>query len=294
MADTEQTWTVLRLINWTKEYFAKAGIADARLSAEMLLAHVLNCQRIMLYTRFEYAPNPDELKAFRELVARARKHEPVAYLVGVREFYSLRFKVTPAVLIPRPETELLVSEAIAHLDKLNRPGRLWDVCTGSGCVAVAVAHQVKSAEILATDLSPRAIEVAAQNVAAHDLGERVTCRQADLLALPADCGAWSQVDVLTANPPYVADGDDVAEDVHHEPREALYAGAEGLAVIRPLIEAAGGAIAPGGLLAMEFGIGQADAVRDLIVATGEFEEPRILRDHRNIERAAAAHARRQP
>jgi len=293
MADNEQIWTVLRLINWTKDYFAKAGIQDARLSAEMLLAHVLTCPRINLYTRFEYAPNPDELAAYRELVARARKHEPVAYLVGHKEFYSLRLKVTPAVLIPRPETELLVSEAISHLKQLGGCGRVWDACTGSGCVAIAVANQVKDAEVLATDASPRAIEVAAENVAAHGLGERITCRQADLLSVPADCGAWSRADVLTANPPYVASGDDVAEDVRHEPREALYAGDDGLAVIRPLVAAAPGVIAPGGLLAMEFGCGQADAVRDLIVSTGAFEEPRILRDHQNIERAAAAQMRRR-
>jgi len=288
MADNDQAWTVLRLINWTKEYFAKGGLGDARLAAEVLLAHVLKCQRIELYARFEYMPTAEQLATYRDLVARARGHEPVAYLVGHKEFYSLRFKVTPEVLIPRPETELLVSEAIAHVKQLGRPGRLWDVCTGSGCVAVAVASQLKDVAVLATDISPTAIEIAAENAAAHGLTGRVTCRQSNLLDLPADCEAWRQVDVLTANPPYVADGDEVAEDVRHEPRVALYAGPDGLGVVRPLLARAPETIAPGGILALEFSFSQADAVRDLIVAGGAFDEPRILRDHQGIERVAVA------
>ncbi len=294
MAETDQTWTVLHLINWTKDYFAKGGIEDARLAAEVLLAHVLKCKRIDLYARFEHVPEPDRLAVYRDMVARAGKHEPVAYLAGHKEFYSLEFKVTPEVLIPRPETETLVSEAIAHIKQLSRPGRVWDVCTGSGCVAVAIASQVKDAEVLATDISPTAIEVAAGNVAAHGLTGRVTCRQADLLDLPADCEAWAQLDVLTANPPYVAEGDEVAEsdevaeDVRREPGVALYAGSDGLAVIRPLLARAPELLVPGGLLAMEFSFTQADAVRELIVAGGAFDEPRILRDHQGIERTAVA------
>ncbi len=288
MAETDRNWTVLRLINWTKDYFAKAGIESPRLAAEVLLAHVLQCKRIDLYARFEHVPEPDELAAYRELVARASKHEPVAYLVGHKEFYSIELKVTPDVLIPRPETEMLVGEAIAHVKQLSKPARIWDVCTGSGCVAVAIASQVADAEVLATDVSPKAIEVAAENAAAHDLTGRVRCRQADLLALPADCEAWSRLDVLTANPPYVAEDEDVAEDVRHEPDVALYAGQDGLAVIRPLLARAPELIVAGGLLAMEFSFSQADAVRELIIAGGGFDEPRILRDHQGIERVAVA------
>jgi release factor glutamine methyltransferase len=288
MPAQDQPWTVLRLINWTKEYFAKAGISDARLAAEMLLAHVLKCRRIELYTRFEYLPTPDELTAYRELIARAKQHEPVAYLVGEKEFYSLRMKVTAEVLIPRPETEALVSEAVGHLRTLGRAGRVWDFCTGSGCVAVAIAWQAKDAVVLATDISPTAIEVAAQNVAAHKVGDRVRCRQADLLNLPPDCEDWRQCDVLTANPPYVGQDDEVAAEVRHEPCLALRAGPEGLDVIRPLVAGAGQFLLAGGKLVMEFGYGQADAVRDLIVATGAFAEPKILRDHQEIERVAVA------
>ena len=288
MAGHDQPWSVLRLIDWTKDYFARAGLGDSRLAAEVLLAHVLRCRRIELYARFEYLPNDGELTAFRGLVARAHAREPVAYLVGEKEFYSLRFKVSPDVLVPRPETEVVVAEAIAHLRSLGRPGRVWDVCTGSGCIAVAVAAQVRDAAVLATDVSPKAIEIAAENVAAHGLTDRVRCRQCDLLDLPGDCRDWRRLDVLTANPPYVATGADVAAEVAHEPQIALRAGADGLDVIRPLIAAAPDALGPAGRLVMEFGFDQADAVRDLIVATGAFDEPRILRDHQHIDRTVVA------
>jgi len=288
MGAQDQPWTVLRLINWTKEYFAQGGLDEPRLAAEVLLAHVLGCRRIDLYTRFEHQPAPERLTAFRELVARARKREPVAYLVGEKEFYSLRFKVTPDVLVPRPETEILVSEAVAHLRSLGRPGRMWDACTGSGCVAIAAARQVPDASVLATDISPAAVAVATENAAAHGLADRVRCRLADLLDLPEDCGEWREVDFLSANPPYVANADDVAEEVRHEPAVALLAGDDGLEKIRPLVASAPPFLPAGGKLAVEFGMGQADAVRDLLVATGAFDEPRIVRDAQGIERAAVA------
>jgi len=288
MASPNEPWTVLRLLNWTKAYFADAQLDEPRLAAEVLLAHVLGCGRIDLYARFEHRPDAEHLATFRQLVARAHKREPVAYLIGEKEFYSLRFRVTPDVLVPRPETEVLVSQAVAHLRSLGRPGQMRDACTGSGCVAVAVAKQVADAEVLATDVSPAAIEVAKGNAAAHGLDDRVRCRLADLLDVPDDCQAFRQVDVLAANPPYVADGDDVAEEVRREPAQALFAGPDGLDVLRPLIRAAPDHLPSGGILAVEFGTGQADAVRDLILETGAFDEPRILPDLQRIERAAVA------
>ena len=288
---------MLKLLDWTRAYLAQGGVGDSRLAAELLLAHVLGCRRIELYTRFEYAPSADELAAYRLLVRRAAKQEPIAYLVGGKEFYSLRFKVTPDVLVPRPETEILVSEAVAYIRRLGRPQlgraiRLWDVCTGSGCVAVAVASQAQEVQVLATDVSPAALAVAAENAGAYGLAGRVRCRAADLLALPDDCGDFAEVQVVTANPPYVAEGDAVAESVRHEPPAALYAGKDGLCFIRRIIVAAPRFLAPGGALVMEYGCGQADAVRDLIIEGGAFDEPRILRDAQAIERAAVAVKRR--
>jgi len=282
------TWTVLKLLKWTGLYLADARIDEPRLCAEMLLAQVLGCRRIELYTRFDHQPSPDQLAAFRELVKRARRHEPVAYLVGWREFYSLRFKVTPDVLVPRPETEQLVDEAISHFKSAGRGGLMWDICTGSGCVAVAAAVRIPGLSVLASDISPEAVAVATENAEAHGMSRRVRCRTSDLAALPGDCAKTAQFDVITANPPYVADADEVAEEVKREPRIALYAGADGLDAIRRLVAQVGAHLGPGGLFAMEFGSGQAGAVRDLLVATGQFAEPRILTDHRGIERTAAA------
>jgi len=278
----------LRLLNWTKDYLARAGLDEPRLAAEVLLAHVLGCQRIDLYTRFSYEPTPEQLDAFRQLVQRAHKLEPVAYLVGEKEFYSLRFKVTPDVLVPRAETEMLVAEAVSHLSRLGRPGRVWDACTGSGCIAVATASCVKDALVLATDISPSAIAMAEENAAVNKVADRVRCRVANLLTLPEDCADLKDFDVITANPPYVADNQMVTETVLHEPSIAVHAGPEGLDFIRPIVSDAPKFLAAGGILVMEYGYAQADDVRDLIVATGAFQEPRILKDVQGIERSTVA------
>ncbi|HAU36236.1 MAG TPA: peptide chain release factor N(5)-glutamine methyltransferase [Phycisphaerales bacterium] len=287
--DSGEPWTVLKLLNWTKDYFARREVDSPRLSAEVLLAHTLGCRRIELYTRFDHVPPDAQRDAFRELVRRAAEHEPVAYLTGEKEFYSLAFRVTPDVLVPRGETELLVSEAVAHLRAVCAGGRsatFWDACTGSGCVAVAVAVNVREARALATDLSPAALDVARDNARRNGVADRVRVEQADLLDLPDSCADLSPFDAITANPPYVAEGDAVAPSVRHEPRQALYAGADGLDCLRRLIAQAPARLGAGGMLAVEFGAGQTDAVRELIVAAGTLGEPRILRDHQGIERAA--------
>ena len=285
-------WTVLRLLNWTREYFESRQLDSPRLSAEVLLAHCLGFGRIELYTHHDHRPSDEQLTAYRALVRRAAQHEPVAYLIGEKEFYSLRFKVTPDVLIPRPETELLVAEAVDHLGALNRAGTVWDVCTGSGCVGIAVASQVEAAVVLATDISPEAVAVATENAEAHHLTPRVRCCVADMLNLPPQAGDLGPFDVITANPPYVAEGDEVAESVRHEPHSALYAGPDGLACIRSIIRDAPERLTAGGILVMEFGCGQATDVRELIVARRAFDEPRILRDHQGIERTTVAKRRK--
>ena len=287
--DSHAPWTVGKLINWTRQYLVPAGIDQPRLAAELLLAHVLRCRRIDLYTRFDYQPTPEELTAFRKLIKRAALHEPVAYLTGRKEFYSMEFRVTADVLIPRPETEILVCEAISRLRAGGRESTtMWDICTGSGCVGIAVAANVPGVRVLATDISPQAVAVAAANAEAHGLGDRVRCRAADLLALPKDCRAMLPFNVIAANPPYVADDDEVAATVEHEPPEALRAGKAGLDFLRPIIRDAGDFLNPGGAMLLEFGCGQADEVRNLIAETDAFAEPHIIRDHQGIERAAAA------
>ncbi len=290
------SWTLLKLLNWTQEYLARHDVDSPRLAAEVLLAHCLRCRRVELYTRFNYKPSADELASYRGLVKRAARHEPVAYLVGRKEFYSLGFKVTPAVLVPRPESELLVTAALEHLRDSDRTGKVWDVCTGCGCVAVAVASQATDAEVLATDISPEAIAVAAENAKAHNVANRVHCCVADLLALPKDAPesfAKGHFDVITANPPYVGVSEPVAKEVLHEPKIALYAESDGLKFVGRIIAEAPAHLTAGGILAIEFGYKQADDVRDLLIATGAFDEPRILRDHNGVERTAVANKKRQ-
>ncbi|MCK4602310.1 MAG: peptide chain release factor N(5)-glutamine methyltransferase, partial [Phycisphaerae bacterium] len=269
---TSQPWTVLNLLNWAKDYLARAGVESSRLSAEVLLAHVLRCERIQLYTRYDYQPAPAELAAFRGKLQQAARHEPIAYLIGRKEFYSLGFRVTRDVLVPRVETEILVAEAISHLGRLGRAGFMWDCCTGCGCVAIAVAVHFKDASVLATDVSAEAVAVARENAERHKVTGRVTCGIADLLTLPADWQGPHAFDVITANPPYVADGDEVAKCVTREPAAALRAGADGLDFIRRIVAGAPAFLKAGGTLIMEFGYDQADAVRDLVAATGQFAE----------------------
>jgi release factor glutamine methyltransferase len=288
MGKEAEDWTVLKLLNWTKDYFARSNVDSPRLAAEVLLAHALGCKRIELYARFDTRPSPDLLAVFRQYVQRAAAHEPVAYIVGRKEFYSLDFKVTRDVLVPRPETEILVEQAVAHLRHLGRQGTLWDICTGSGCIAAAAAHQVKDLRAVATDISPAAIAVAQENMQALGLADRVSCRVADLATLPEDSGPLAPFDVITANPPYVAANADVAPEVKHEPQSALLAGKDGLDIIKPLIAQAHKYLRPGAILALEFGYDQADAVRDLIAACGAYHEPRLIRDHQQIERSAVA------
>ena len=287
-----EPWTVLRLLDWTKGYLERADVESPRLCAEILLADSLACKRMELYTRHDYQPNEQQLTAFREKVKKAAEGQPTAYLVGRKEFYSLTFRVTPAVLIPRPETELLVDHAVEHLRSLSGSTTCWDVCTGSGCVAAAVAKHAPGATVLATDISPEVIAVARENIETLGLAGRVTCAVADLLIAPEEWTGEAFFDAITANPPYVADGDEVGRGVEYEPAGALRAGAEGLDVLQPLIAAVPARLKPGGVFCVEFGQGQADAVRDWIVATGAMEEPTILRDSQAIERAAVTKKKR--
>ena len=284
----EEPWTVLGLLNWTKDHFARVGLDSPRLTAEVLLAHVLDCPRIELYTRFADVPPAESRSVFRDLVKRAAAHEPAAYLVGYKEFYSLRIAVTADVLVPRSETELMVTAAAGHLRALAGARTLWDACTGSGCVAIALASQVDDVTVLATDISPAAVAVAERNVADHGQAGRVRCMVGDLLTRPQGDGWPERFDVITVNPPYVAAGDEVSPAVRHEPAMALYAGPDGLDAIRKIVVQAPDVLTGAGALIMEFGHTHADAVRDLIVAGGAFAEPRILRDHQNIERTAVA------
>lgn len=259
-----ETWTVRRLLEWTEDYLRKKQVESPRLEAQILLAHALGCAKIDLYVRHEEEPPEDRRTAFRDMIRKRAEGMPVAYLVGHREFYSLSFDVTPAVLIPRPETETLVLEALRLLKPMDAP-RVLDLGTGSGCIAVSLAKQHKTARVTAADVSAAALAVAAGNAAKHGVADRVTFLEGDLFA-PV---AGQTFDVIVSNPPYIAHGEFPTLDPgvrDFEPRSALDGGPDGLDVYRRLAAAAADFLAPGGTLLVEIGPTQAPAVRELFAA----------------------------
>ncbi len=262
-----EVWTTLKVLTWTAQKFAERAIESARLDAELLLAHVLGTTRVQLYTSFDKPLGPDELAKYRELVKRRLAGEPVAYLIGEQEFWSLPLHVDARVLIPRRDTEALVEVALRAARALPPDGlRIADVCTGSGAVAIALAHELPGATVVATDASEDALAVARANIARHALGERVTVRAGDL-GKPL---ALDQFEIVTSNPPYVAAGEiaSLAPEVRHEPRVALDGGPDGLDVLRRLVPAATTNLVLGGVLAVEHGFDQGDAVAALFEAAG--------------------------
>lgn len=290
MASEAAEWTIVRLLDWTKDYFVRAHLEEPRLCAEVLLAHVLGCPRLGLYTQFSRQPAPEQLETFRQLIKQAAGGQPIAYIVGQREFYSLPFRVTPDVLIPRPETELLVDAVLEVAKAATGTVHHWDLCTGSGCVAIASAHYAANLKVLATDISEKALAVAAENAAANHVTDRVSFAQADLLSLPPVAADWPAFDVITANPPYVSQAQmkDLPKVVLAEPVLALEAGATGLECIEPIVRDAAKFLRPGGKLAIEMGMGQAGPVYQLLQNAGSYQDIRMVKDAAGIERTAVA------
>lgn len=256
------TPTCADLLGEAEVVLRAAGVPTARLDAEVLLATALCVDRSGLYCRLRQ-PVPDDARSlFAAMLERRRRREPVAYITGVREFWSLPFRVTPAVLVPRPETELLVESVLQRV--AGRPAvTIWDVGTGSGCLAVALARELSGARIVATDVSLAALAVARANASALGVADRVTFACSDLgAAVRAD----RSFDVIVSNPPYLAGDGPLAPELAWEPAEALKAGADGLGVIRRLVGEAALRLAHDGLFVMELGIGQEEGVRALAAA----------------------------
>lgn len=296
---TAELWTVGRLLQWTADYLKAHGSESPRLDAEVLLAEVLGCQRIDLYATFEDVPGDDRRAAFRELVRRRAEGTPVAYLVGRREFYSLSFRVTPDVLIPRPETELLV---VAALDLAKGgpgtsvPGQVAparapsvaDVGTGSGIIAVCLAKHLPGSRVTAIDISPAALAVAQENAKQHGVTDRIEFVESDLFAAVAGDGLF---DFVVSNPPYVttAELEKLAPDVRKfEPHAALLAGPKGTEVIERLIPQAAERLRPGGHLLMEISPMINDAVCSLLKSDGRFELGPTIKDAARLPRVVQA------
>jgi release factor glutamine methyltransferase len=278
-----EVWTVLKLLRWTADYFNGRDIDSPRLAAELLLAETLGLDRVGLYLNFERPLQADELTAYRERVRRRARREPLAYILGRTEFWSLPFKVTPAVLIPRPDSELLVEVA---LPLLAGAARVLDVGTGSGALAIALAHERPEWMVTAIDLSPEALAVAAENARSNGVAERVHCLSGDLAVLPG-----GPFDLVVANPPYIPSGDLAAlmpEVRDFEPHLALDGGRDGLEAYRALTRQAGAVLAPGGWLLVEVGLGQVANVQELFAAAG-LTEIFTARDLAGIERVVGGH-----
>jgi len=303
------TWTVLDVVRWTTARFTERTLASPRLDAELLIGHVLGLARVQLYVQFERVLTPEELTSLRELIKRRQAGESVAYLVGHKEFWKFDFAVDARVLVPRPDTETLVEEAIARLGEpqpgqeepqaeqgepqadaapkpaapASPPPRIADVGTGSGALAVTLAKLRADAAVFASDVSAAALDVARANAERH--AAAVTFVEGDL---DAPLAAHAPFSLIVANLPYVASADlsSLPPDVRSEPALALDGGADGLDLVRRLVAAAPALLSPGGALALEIGAGQADATSALLRDAG-FTDIQTRKDLAGIGRVVS-------
>ena len=263
-----EPWTVGRVLAWVTKDFASRGLETPRLEAELLLAHALKCNRIQLILDRDRPLVPEELSTYRAMVARRRNHEPIAYLCGEREFYGHAFQVDTRVLIPRADTETLVEVALSRTQGGEMFGRMLDLCTGSGNVAITFARERPTWRVYASDISPDAIAVTSNNAVRLGAAWNLSLRVGDLFAA---FDRTHSFELVTANPPYIpsAEIDTLADDIRrHEPRLALDGGVDGLDIVRRLVTEAPAYLVEGGVLAMEIGADQGSAVQRLMETAG--------------------------
>jgi release factor glutamine methyltransferase len=286
--DPERIWTVLAALNWTAQRFAQAGLDSSRLEAEVLLAHATGLGRVGLYVAHDRPLDSAERARYRQLVQRRLGGEPVAYLIGRREFWSLDLEVDPRVLIPRRETEHVVEEVLRELPPAGGEVRLGDVGTGSGAIALAVKRERPDAHVLATDASSAAVELARAN--AGRLGLEVTFVVGDLVE---PLRPFAPLDLIASNPPYIATGKlaGLPVEVRREPTAALDGGPDGLAVLRRLIECAAPLLRSQGRLVLEIGSDQAKAVVAMVEQASAYQGARVVRDLAGLDRVVVARCR---
>ena len=282
MAIKNEVWTIGSIIKWTEQYFQDKGVDSPRLDAEVLLSHVLQKERIYLYIHFDEPLEAAELAAFREMVKKRVQRIPVAYIVGAREFMGLRFAVSPAVLIPRPDTEILVEAVIERLKDKSQI-KFVDIGTGSGAIVLSLLHYLPLACAVAVDISQDALAVATENAETLLVKDRVDFYQGDIYA-PL---AAEKFDTIVSNPPYIPNADiaELEPEVKEfEPYGALAGGLDGLDFYRRLIADGSDRLKDGGFMAFEVGINQAQAVAALAESMPIFEKAEILKDYAGIER----------
>jgi len=297
-----QAWTTRRLLAWTGQALAAKGVQEARLASEILLTHVIGGKRLDLFTDPDRPASASELATLRGLMARALKHEPVQYLTAQAFFFGLTLRCDKRALIPRPCTELIVERVLQHARARRRAlaeagptqqagAVVVDLCTGSGCVALALAKQLPGAAVHATDISRDALALAGENALALGLADRVSLHAGDLLsALPE--GLRGGVDYLVANPPYIPDHEWEAVPTNvreHEPSLALRGGVDGLALVGPIVREAPHYLGPGGLLLVEIAACTSAAVLELARSTQGLAEAAVVKDLDGLDRVLVAH-----
>jgi len=304
-------WTTRRLLAWTTERFEQRNIDSPRLSAEMLLSHVLSVPRLHLYMESDRPASPQEREQFRALVKRALDHEPVDYLVGHSPFFGLDFQVDSRVLIPRPSTEVIIETVLQRERSIERdqPGRILDLCTGSGAIAVSLAHHLPNAQVVATDISEDALAVAKTNADKHGVTDRIVWAQGDLFDALSQDHREAGFDYVLSNPPYISDEEWEAVEPNvknYEPTLALRAGSDGMSIIGPLLEQAeqwlvckgvenatsSGAGLPGagvpGVLMVEHAASQGQVTREFLQGQTVWQNIETLFDHERLERVLFA------
>ena len=285
-------WTIKKLLLWTTHYFQEHHLDSPRLDAELLLAHVLHKQRIYLYTDFDLIVEPSELSLYREYIKKRVSEVSTAAIIGEKEFMGLTFKVNEDVLIPRPDTETWLEKVIQY--HRNEQGLyVADLGTGSGAILLSFLYYCKEDTGVGVDISEKALAVAEENGKTFKMDDRVTWRRGDYLTALEEGELF---DGILTNPPYIPTGDirGLAEEVRHEPMNALDGGADGLTFYRKLAEGAAEHLKDGGFLAAEFGIHQAADVVNLLKETGKFDSFEVITDYGGIERAVYCRKKAEP
>lgn len=285
-------WTIKKLLLWTTHYFQEHHLDSPRLDAELLLAHVLHKQRIYLYTDFDLIVEPSELSLYREYIKKRVSGISTAAIIGEKEFMGLTFKVNEDVLIPRPDTETWLEKVIQY--HRNEQGLyVADLGTGSGAILLSFLYYCKEDTGVGVDISEKALAVAEENGRNLKMDDRVTWRRGDYLTALEEGELF---DGILTNPPYIPTGDirGLAEEVRHEPMNALDGGADGLTFYRKLAEGAAEHLKDGGFLAAEFGIHQAADVVNLLKETGKFDSFEVITDYGGIERAVYCRKKAEP
>ena len=285
----EESWTVLKLLQWTTDYFQRNNVPEPRTSAEVLLAHVLAEDRLFLYLNYDRPMERSELAAYRACIKRRLEGEPNQYITGLQEFWSLSLRVSPDVLIPRPETEVLVEAVLEFLDKADPNVDILDLGTGSGAIAIALAQELPAARIVAADLSMASLRLAQENAKSNQVDERIIFVRGDMFA--AIPGGSQKLKVVVTNPPYVSDAEilELPREIRDfEPHHALEGGPDGLTAIRHIIAEAPTVLSQAGALFMEMGADQTESVSALVRDSQRYENFRIIKDYSGLDRVLVA------